>query len=131
MTNWIVGLDNPHSRDPDKALEPHDPISAGGRLFKMSRMKMDDYLDAFRRVNVIDRPHPFLEGDRVIVLGREAWRRLRFPQVEWWRTAERGGVMYFLAPHPSGRSRTYNTERGRDLLAALLQTMAGVENGYS
>jgi hypothetical protein len=125
VTDWIVGIDNPSSRDPSKALEPHSPVSAGGRLFKMSGMSMDDYFDSFRRVNVIDRPFPFSRGDRVVVLGLRPWNRLRLPPaLGWWTSVERGGVTFHIVPHPSGRSLLYNDEGNRKRLRDLLQMLA-------
>jgi hypothetical protein len=127
MTTWIVGIDNPHSNDPDKALEPTAPgSSAGGRLFAMSDMSLEDYLEAFRRVNVIDRPFQFSRGDVVVVLGLRPWTKLRLPLVaNWFGELDWFDIKYVLVPHPSGRSLIYNDPENRERLRELLQEYSG------
>jgi hypothetical protein len=66
----------------------------------------------------------FKFGDYVIVLGREAWRRLRLPgAIQWWGSYYRNGTWFALAPHPSGRSLAYNDKENRLRLANLLQRL--------
>jgi hypothetical protein len=77
-------------------------------------MSVDEFLEAFpRRYNVSNGVSGDL-GDRVAVLGREAWVALGLPRTTgFFGRVKRSGVTYILLPHPSGRSLLYNSPRVR------------------
>jgi hypothetical protein len=124
----LVGIDNPHSADPRRALMPMPTGSAGWRLWKLSGMPRPEYLRAFQRVNACDRP-VIPPGSRVVVLGREAWGALGLPfatplcEVEVPVTRTR----FTLVPHPSGRNLWYNDEDNRQRVGDLLRGLARQE----
>jgi hypothetical protein len=118
-----VGLDNPHSDDPEEALLPGVPGSAGHRLWQMSGIDLDVYMRVFRRVNARDNP-TIEEGSRVVVLGQLAWEAMlayRAPLFEW---VDHRGSLWIKVPHPSGRNLFYNDPMNRMRTGALLRELA-------
>jgi IS4 transposase len=133
---FLVG----HKRNPlawpgREALDPRGRYGAGKRLWKMSGMDLRDYLRSFRRVNAVDDPE-FPRGSHLIVLGREAMKRLKERGVvkswndwPWFGTREnvQSDLTVTLLPHPSGKNRAYNIPENRDRVREILKDV--VENG--
>ncbi len=134
----LVGMNNPYNLDPKYALYPHPPQSAGGRLFKMMRevsdgLTMSEYAHIFDRINLVrgdwSRPHAATEAAvlvrkqgyrdrRVVMLGEEvraafgrAGAEFPHPQFQWAEMSRKGKWAHI--PHPSGRSRAWNSEQVR------------------
>lgn len=126
MKPVIIGSDNPHSPDPQKALEPGNPKSAGGRLMALSGLSLDQYLRSFRRVNAIDKPE-IPSGSFCLVLGRDAWRTLGLPlpaHFPFFKATEVSGSSFTLLPHPSGRNLLLNDPLTKEAMRSLLQSAA-------
>lgn len=127
MRPILIGIDNPHSKDPAMALHPRPAGCSGWRLWRMLcdrlRVSEQQYLRAFDRRNLSDGERPILPGSTVVLLGEEVWRgvRVRYdiprllihPQV-------RCGVTWRQVPHPSGRCLFYNDPAQRALVSLML-----------
>lgn len=122
---YIVGSDNPHSSDPERALEPDRPGCAGWRLWKLSGLPKREYLAAFTRVNAVDRP-VIPPGARAIILGREAWSSLGLPFAAPLQELDMpvSRIRFVYVPHPSGRNLWYNDENNRQRVGELLRRYA-------
>jgi hypothetical protein len=125
VTAYLVGIDNPHSSDPDHALDPRAPGSAGERLFQLSGMSLEEYERAFRRVNAVDDPR-FPAGAHLIFLGRRAWDFVGFPgRPAFFSTVKMPlGFRLTLIPHPSGKNLMYNDETNRQRAGEILREAA-------
>lgn len=124
----IVGCDNPHSDDPERALETTCPGSAGWRLWKLSGLTREAYERSFQRVNVSDMPE-IPNRSRVVVLGREAWRALGLPFVVPLDEVALPGVFttFTYVPHPSGKNLWYNDQENCRRVGELLRRLAREE----
>lgn len=127
----------------DGALLPF-PGKAGGRLAKMLRMEVGEYLRAFERVNLIPAANPWNAAAarmhaESIERKRSAWRRqnvvvLLGRRVAWafglgkvapFSVVQRGRVKFVVVPHPSGRCRAWNKPSAAVQLRTVLR-VAGV-----
>jgi hypothetical protein len=107
-----------------KALLPSEDggNGAGDRLLRISGLTREEYLKKFRRRNILPagrwsasrarlrgyRLQRRLRG-RVIVLGKDTWRALWLPRVEFFGRVINGDeCVFILIPHPSGRNLIYN-----------------------
>lgn len=118
----IIGSSNPRSRNPELALAPVDPGSAGWRLFKMTKMRMDDYLTAFDRTNICDGIPRLIYPDLAVLLGYEVAKAIGADQTFWRRQRVYGSDAYvWVVPHPSSLCRHYNSPATRLRLANLLR----------
>lgn len=127
----LLGLDNPHSKDPRDALLHRPRGSTGHRLFELSRMSLEDYYSKFDRANVCDlmttRDDAIIRGRTVLVLGTETWKRLELgtPPVlfknkhDFWIDST-----FILLPHPSGLNRFYNDPANCRKVTRVLQKEA-------
>ena len=110
--------------------------SAADRLLQMSSFSRDEYLARFNRMNVYggrtwDERKARRSGRRMlprlggvaVVLGRDSWRLLGLPQIEFFDQLATTGCTLILVPHPSGRCREYNDPRARARLRRLLKTL--------
>lgn len=129
MRLYVLGLNNPQGRE---ALDPGITNSAGWRLWRLSNLPLQDWLDRTQRVNLLD-PGPLpkdyrrraavrgayigglvrartvvlLGNDVSIAVGHEA------APLRWSGT-------WVAIPHPSGRCRFYNDPVNRAAVSSLL-----------
>lgn len=109
----------------------------------MSGMKLDEFVVAFERRNVLssrtwssreakkvgEKLRRDVANRRVVVLGKSAWKALDLPRsAKWfscWKTFNDCGSHFtaFLVPHPSGRCRTYNDPKNRRKLRTLMRQL--------
>lgn len=132
MKPVIVGIDNPHSRDPRDALSPHFPNSSGHRLWQMlherAGVTKSAYTRRFRRTNVRDwvgvfvLKKEFKPGQTVVLLGGHVRQCFGLPKV-LLHPVVRDGITYRQVPHPSGRTRFYNDPTQRAMVAILLEEL--------
>lgn len=128
----LVGEYNPVSPDPRMALYPHPPGSAAWRLcHHVLRMRRNDYLRTFRRVNVLrqerwdwelarksaNRIHLLAQEPVLVLLGvwvaalwdLEPMQSRVLPQKKVLNSGPEQTVV--AIPHPSGRSHSWNNPR--------------------
>lgn len=128
----LVGWSNPHSADPRDALSVDPPKGSGARLFRLSGLTFEEYVDGFAKVNVEDtltfsRYNLFCTATTVtIVFGIKAAAR-QFPLLKgcpWFYPVidDDYGTTY-LAPHPGGVNRLYNSEEHRNSLRKLMREL--------
>ncbi len=136
MRTLVVGMCNPHSRDPKDALATWPRGSAGHRLWQVSGMALYAYSRAFERQNLVSGPFWVqrearkaaeellcrVSGRRVVVLGSTAWATLGLP--EGTSPVTLHGATWYKVPHPSGRCRAYNDPATRDAVGVLLRSLA-------
>ena len=131
MKPLLVGEANPYSQDPEDALFPWPPGSAGGRLCRLLGWGQGHYLRAFDRVNLYTIPPRTWsapaarqvagwilaerEGD-VVLLGARVVRAFLPDPIPLWTRCER----FVALPHPSGRSREWHHREAVERLRALL-----------
>lgn len=144
MKPVILGINNPHSRDPAKALAT-DPIGASGyRLWLMlkeaaNRQGRDlserDYMEGFDRRNLIDQKNytndqvrlrssqilASLAGHRVVMCGTKVPYMLGLRYGGFDLVPRHAmAFVYWVIPHPSGLCRTYNDPAVREKVGNLL-----------
>lgn len=142
MKPLLVGESNPRSGDPRHALYPWPPGCAGARLCTILGVSEAEYLDLFDRVNLVggtkwtarvaretarrvaaERPgHLVLLGVRVCDAFGVPW--------EPFHSHLRPGAWgrFWVLPHPSGRSRVWNTPGSRLTARALLHPLLSHES---
>lgn len=143
----LLGMHNPASDDPARALDPSVPRTAGARLFELARIELPcltlaQYYQAFERANLINarewKPTPARReaarlrgrlresrGRVVVALGREVRDLLKVPpEWPWVLPLDMGGWTVRCLPHPSGRCRWYNGPNERQLAAMMLAELA-------
>jgi hypothetical protein len=144
---WLVGEHNPYGQDPYYALYPDPPGSAGGRLCRALGMGENEYLDTFKRRNllhterwsapkareaarrILDECEP---GDALVLLGGKVstafgydFAASCFVVQSIAHLLERDRALSALVvPHPSGLSRRWaepgTATQVRGLVEALL-----------
>lgn len=119
----IVGEMPGRSSNPRMPMFPYPPNSAGGRLQKMSRLTMGEFLGRIRRVNLIEEFDEFWDpilarqnaikitqslrpGTRVVLCGRLVGEA--FDVHDYFKNYEHGGSIACAIPHPSGLNRLYS-----------------------
>lgn len=130
---YLVGEDNPHSRDPRYALFDKPDHCAGGRLRQILGLHRTGYLFALARRNLCAATWNDLEakatadliaaesGELVVVmLGRKV--ATAFGRA-WLAPFERDG-RFVAIPHPSGRNRAWNDPGAVDRTRTLLREVA-------
>jgi hypothetical protein len=148
---WLIGENNPYSRDPRFDLYCKPPESAGGRLCRVILgMTKRDYLRAFRRLNLLrqlkwsapaarEAADGILcergDADQLVLLGSKVFGAFAHALPQGWRWqpfTTAGGGRLLLLPHPSGRCRLWNepgaVERARRAIGELaphLQPLLG------
>lgn len=125
----IMGLDNPHSKNPRAALLPRPRGSAGHRLFVLSGLPWSVYRRSFDRRNARDGTSAALLSNRTaIVLGKDAWRVLGLRRAEFFSSywSSETNTTFILIPHPSGLNRFYNRADNRQRVEALLRREANL-----
>lgn len=137
----IVGLDNPHSDDPAKALGLEPPNGSGFRLWLMLKefansqgydLSSEDYLDTFDRVNLFNSHDVFdrfevlarLRNRQVVLCGTRVPRLLglRYKGFDLVQRAG-GNFTYRIIPHPSGLCREYNDPDMRVRVGEILYNL--------
>jgi hypothetical protein len=132
MTMILIGMNNPHA---DEALVPTRRGDAASRLEAITGVTIKDHFDclnmccdrywnpaAARRRGVIIRQIVTEAGvDKVVVLGRDAWRALGF------KAAESAIVIvankWHRVPHPSGKNLWYNSQANRTKVKRLFEAL--------
>lgn len=134
----FVGMNNPHSDDPQFDLYPWPPNSAGHRLWLMINEATGVSAAAYRHlvdrqnlvrgkkwsaasakrnareINVVDRT--------VVVLGRAVAKAMGLPdKMAPLTSVTIGRTTYWYFPHPSGRCRWYNDEGNYSATIQLLR----------
>jgi hypothetical protein len=124
-----------------------DGNSAADRLLRISGMTREKYLASFERRNAL--PYGWskkaareasteirkrFRGRTVVVLGRETWRAIGLPRIEWLdhheevagegRRSRSKLTVWYLVPHPSGRNPWYNLAKNRAKVTMLLARLA-------
>lgn len=136
MRPLLIGEDNPYGSNPEFALWPSPPNSAGGRLCHII-LGLDSsatYLRKFDRMNLCD-----VEWDLnlargvaqrvvatrespLILLGAKVCRAFGVPfepfSVQYNLLADRN---WYILPHPSGRSRVWNDPKSAMRAQILLK----------
>ena len=149
MKPILIGQAPPPPRKDGKPCIPLFPLpknQAGGRLCTFLGLSRTQYLRAFDRVNLLqDFPgrspdgradlfpmplarvaaaaiRPFLlDRPLVVLVGRGVATAFGHPRLAWFEEAvDVAGFRVMPIPHPSGRSREYNSEATRDQLRARL-----------
>ena len=120
----LLGLDNPHSKNSRAALLPRPPGSAGHRLFLLSKMGWKEYCLSFERRNVSNISDDDLEYRTVLVLGKEAWKKLGLPGRDYFDRMFSLDSVFILVPHPSGRNLWYNSAENRNRVTRLMRRTA-------
>jgi hypothetical protein len=127
---WLVGACP--SRVGDEALRATgNSGSSADRLRVMLEMDVEEFNQAFRRVNVLSDP-PWnkvrarvagralrrqIAGAEALVLGRDAWLALGLPDHCFFFESHKN---FTLLPHPSGRSLVYNSGSSRAVLRRVV-----------
>lgn len=129
----VIGMNNPQSADPARALFPDPPGCAGHRLWQMAtartNISMERWLQVTELVNLVNATEWDEEAARqrapeliaryakstVVLLGNEVARHMRvrcapalgwaLPSVEFPERRD-----WCVIPHPSGLNREYNNE---------------------
>lgn len=144
MRPVVLGMNNPHSDDPQDVLSPRFPGSAGCRLYQMVRdvdptLSEADYLTYLDRRNLMagDKWCPSvakvmssdlrasLSGRRVVMLGTLVPPALGFRHDGQWYNWREADLTYCVVPHPSGLSRVYNDPEYRKRTGRLLAELIG------
>jgi hypothetical protein len=99
--------------------------NSADRLRIMLEMSVEEFLRTFpNRDNAINS----VRGKRVAnqvsgtvyVFGHHAWWCMGLPRRKFWHSYARSGAVFFLIPHPSGRSMVYNDEHNVAKLRRLM-----------
>jgi hypothetical protein len=141
MRPVVLGMNNPHSDDPQDVLSPRFPGSAGCRLYQMVRdvdptVSEADYLAYLDRRNLVTdgdwsrcraaKSGAFmvesLVGLNVVMLGTlvPPALKLRYSGAWYEWTTTHTGMRYCVVPHPSGLNRIYNDVAYRQRTGGLL-----------
>jgi hypothetical protein len=137
----LLGMNNPYSERPDRALAPLPVNSAGGRIHKMLRARTgatkSQYMRAFERRNLLDRVEwcaveaaaraqdlvTDLQGREVVVFGWVVAEALGLPKDVIIHPFEHRGVLWRRVPHPSGRNLWYNKRENTAMVELLLEEL--------
>jgi hypothetical protein len=142
MRPVLLGIDNPHSKDPDDALSVYPVGASGYRLWLMikeaaNRAGRDfsegDYMNGFDRRNLFSsenysqgklvrvRVFSSLARREVVMLGTKVPTALGFKHTGFDLKPRDGGMFrYYVVPHPSGLCREYNDPEMRVRVGNLL-----------
>jgi len=143
----LVGLNNPHSDDPEKALATDRHGSSGYKLWLMLKeaanrngqdLSEADYLARFNRINLTDAIQfnvhvakarvPQLIASfrycRVVLCGTRVPMILGLKHTGFHLGPQHGKEFaYYVIPHPSGLCREYNDPNMREAVGNLLFTL--------
>jgi hypothetical protein len=130
---YLVGEDNPHSRDPRYALFDKPENAAGANLRRILGLHRTGYLFALARRNLCAASWNDLEakatadliraesGELVVVmLGRKVATAFGLARLKPWTREGR----FVAIPHPSGRNPAWNDPGAVDRTRALLREVA-------
>lgn len=147
MKPVLLGLNNPHSTDPSKALGVEPANASGHRLWSMMwqagfgrepalEILPEDYEEGFDRYNLLDQEvfrhvdftierYQFimdrLEGRTVVMCGTNVPRALDLPHTGFHIQPRNTSLFtYYIIPHPSGLCREYNDPEMRSKVGKLL-----------
>ena len=128
----LIGQAPGPNTDPARPLYPFPASSAGGRLCKFMGISVEEYLDIFDRVNLLQEfpgkegkedkfpPRlakvaaaailPLLSGRTVVFIGRNVANSFGFSSLGFhsWDHHPDHGMKMACVPHSSGRSHWYN-----------------------
>ncbi len=139
----LIGLDNPHSRNPAHALLPMPDGATGHKIVLLIRSQVEGYraghyLRDFGRLNLYVGEHArsgrgAAATDRllasmalqVLSAGRYLHAVLLGKRVQaaFSDFEEAINVQFHHLPHPSGRNRWYHDEKNRSYAARLLESL--------
>lgn len=143
MRPILLGMADPHSRDPAHALFPDPPGCAGWRLWKMmdsaAGVTPEYYATNFDRRNLCltewDRGLAVVAaaelrgavrpGDRVVLLGLEVWKSFLLGPPKRPREKLVDVAEWYYLPHPSGRNLYYNDAMERWWTGKFLANLVG------
>lgn len=133
----IVGESNPYSRDPDDALLPWPPQSAGARLRSLLGWTEDEYLASFWRANLICGARWTQAEARVaaiswaaeatqheldvVMLGARVASAFHWTLPTWEKSEKMASLGMVRVPHPSGLCREWTVPGARDRLRRLME----------
>jgi hypothetical protein len=133
----LVGEYNPYGQAPYYALYPHPENSAGGRLCRLIlQMDFDEYMESFKRFNLLDTPKWSLpraraaakvlaeqeHHERIVLLGAKVAAAFEVD----YAPLSRPHPDILVLPHPSGRNRFWNDLRNMDRARAELRDFLGI-----
>ena len=139
----LIGLDNPHSRNPKHALLPMPDGATGHKIVLLIREQVPGYsagryLRDFARLNLYVGEHArsgrgSAATDRLLasmalhVLSAGGYLHAvllgKRVQAAFSDFAEVAAVQFHCLPHPSARNRWYNDEKNRSYAARLLESL--------
>lgn len=143
----MIGQSPGPSTHPDLPLFPRPLSSAGGKLWGMTGLTLEQYMRAFDRVNLLythqgqfpttpedrfpagkaraaaEAMRPFLHQREVLIVGRDVAVAFGHEEEPWlkWRQCGPWGYRYALLPHPSGRNHWYNEPGNRSAACKFLK----------
>lgn len=144
MKPVLLGINNPHSDDPEKALGLEPRGASGHRLWLMLKdaanrrarnLQEEDYLKGFDRQNLMDSDQYSvqgwrdriskvkygLKGRKVVMLGTKVPISLGLRHTGFHMQPQTClSFQYFVVPHPSGLCREYNDPSMRERVGDLL-----------
>lgn len=143
MRPVVLGMNNPHSDDPEDALSPTFRGSAGRRLYQMIResdptVSEADYLCCLDRRNLVSEGDwsnaharvfatdmvTSLQGRWVVMLGSLVPSALGLKHDgKWYQWHDGKGLTFCVVPHPSGLNRLYNDAGYRRQTGTLLVSL--------
>ena len=134
----LIGMNNPLSVNPRRALWPDPPNCTGWRIWQMLRARtgatQEDYIGAFHRYNLGTEKYWNLSR------ARERWDDIQDDLIENFDTIVLLGAAVRLAarvhlpqlyvsstmvciPHPSGLNRWYNSDVNRRIVEVILEEL--------
>lgn len=154
MKTLLIGQAPGPKTDPDMPLYPYSRSSTGGRLVELMGISTHRYLEEFDRVNLLrkfpgrhknedkfptcqarvaaDAMSHFLAGRTVVFVGRNVSDSFGYLPVDapfhQWSFDRKYRFHFAVIPHPSGRSRWYNSPQNREISHDFWRRHLGLRN---